>query len=471
MNYAILKDKKSRIIAVAVLFAIACVLAVVTANTAKGERKQPDGAIAKADAVFYIAVKETPSSDIKYYYYTMEELQAYETTESFTYNDHYLNRTTIAKGAPLQSLLDNLEGVNISGSMIIQYAEADGFHADVETIIDNSWSKDKVKWLTQPYYRGNVRFEPTRAIVTYAVNDAYEQADTYNPNDPEGVFTDADDSGYLRVYRNVGSDENDIYASVANTTIMKYIMGVVISPDGRLFSGNDGYAIELYSDKNSEVKISEDVEVKGLLPGMQYPVKIPALNNAVISPEQQSGIITANVGASEKIALYYDEQVYFYVIDDAGKQTDFTFSDLAAIMIQIPDSKGRNQGYGYEKPMYYRYNGIWLSDILRNLNRTTAIETIEIISQNGNMVAINPAETGNYFLALSNTNSKNSLDPMEDERVSTVYNHAKMIIPAEGLSVYGEESELESNYAVEGKNVGTLVEEAVGLSITRKTSQ
>ena len=469
MNFAILMDRKSRIIAAAVLFAIACVFAVITANTARGERKQPDGMVAKADAVFYIAVKETPSSDIKYYYYTMEELRAYETTESFTYNDHYLNRTTIAKGAPLQSLLEHLEGVKISGSMIIQYAEADGFHADVETIIDNSWSKDKVKWLTQPYYRGKVRFEPTRAIVTYAVNNTYEQTDTYNTNDPEGVFVDADDSGYLRVYRNVGSDENDIYASVANTTIMKYIMGVVISPDGRLFSGNDGYAVELYSDKNSDVKISEDIEVKGLLPGMQYPVKVPALNNATISPEQQGRMITANVGASEKVALYCDEQVYFYVEEAAGKKTDFTFSDLAKVMVQIPDSNGRTQGYGYEKPMYYRYNGVWLAEIVRNLNGSAAIDTIEIIAQNGDRIAIDPAATSNYFLALSNTNSKNGLDPMEDERVTTVYNYAKVVIPAEGLSVYGDESELESNYTVEGKNVGTLVEEAIGLSISRKT--
>jgi uncharacterized repeat protein (TIGR02543 family) len=83
-----------------------------------------------ANAVFYIAVQDTTGGNVNYYYFTRSELETYETQQSYTYNDHSVIKTVTCKGALVKNLLDNLNGVNITSDMVVQYAEQDAYHAD-----------------------------------------------------------------------------------------------------------------------------------------------------------------------------------------------------------------------------------------------------------------------------------------------------------------------------------------------------
>ena len=134
-------------------------------------------------------------------------------------------------------------------------------------------------------------------------------------------------------------------------------------------------------------------------------------------------------------------------------------------MTQIPEAKGNVRNYGYEKPMYYRYNGVWMADLIGNLKEPDKILKIEIIAQNGAKLAITQRDIKKFFIAINNTNSINNLDAMEEERVTIDYQQARVIIPEAGVSVYAAAA---TNYTAAGKNVDTLVGEAAGLLITRK---
>ena len=458
------KSYAAVLIAVAAIIVFAFTLSITEADSAQGAKAPQSGDL--SNSVFYIAVKETPSSAIKYYHYTIEELQAYETTGTYKYVEHNVSKTVTTKGVLLKTLLNDLDGVKLTGEMVVQYAEEDGYHADAGAIIDNSWYKDKVKWLDKPYYKGNLIFEPTRAMVTYSINETFAKQDSSNTNDPEGVFKDADNgTGYLRVYREAGSKADERYAAIANTSVMKHIMGVVISPDGKLLSGQDGYTVQIFSDKNDKQKISSDIEVKGLLPGMQYAARMPMVSNAKIAEGKRAAkLITVKSGTKEIITFTSPEKTYFY-LQDGNNKTEFAYTDLAKQMKQIPEAKGNTQNYGYEKPMYYRYNGVWLADLVGKLNEPDKIEKLEIVAQNGTKIAIAKEDLGKLFVAIKHTNSINSLDAMEEERTTTDYNFARVLIPGTGVSVYGG---AEADYTAEGKNVDVLVGEAAGLLITRK---
>jgi len=115
--------------------------------------------------------------------------------------------------------------------------------------------------------------------------------------------------------------------------------------------------------------------------------------------------------------------------------------------------------------MYYRYNGVWMADLIGNLKEPDKILKIEIVAQNGAKLAITQRDIKKFFIAINNTNSINNLDAMEEERVTIDYQQARVIIPEAGVSVYAAAA---TNYTAAGKNVDTLVGEAAGLLITRK---
>lgn len=427
-------------------------------------KKAPGGDI--ENSVFYIAVKENESAETKYYYFTMDELKAFETTEKFVYSNHYVVQTTIAKGALLKDLLDNLEGVRITEDMVIQYAEADAYHADAKTPVEESWYKDRVKWLTEPNYKGDVKFQPTRSIITYAHNNVFDIPDSHNVNDSDGLFSDVslEDDGFLRIYREVGSGENDEYMSFANANVLRFVMGIVISNDGNLLSGEDGYTIQMHGSENYTIGNKEDKVVKGLLPGMQYAVSAPEIPNATTVSGQDAKIVTIKASVDEKISFEYEENIYFYIKDGPTKK-EYTLTDITRQGVQIPNANKNepNSPYGYEKPMYYRINGVWLSTLIEPIKDPGRIKKVEIISDDGSINEIAYDDLSRCFIAFSHTNSKTSLDTFEDERVLSEYPLARIIIPEEGV----ESRETNSVLNQGEKYFKILADAVVGLVISR----
>jgi len=427
--------------------------------------KVTDGKAAGGDtenAVFYIAVKESADSTAKYYYYTKAELEAYETTEDFLYNDHSVIKTVTAKGALLSDLLYNLNGVTITGDMIIQYAESDGYHADRATSIDNSSYKDKIAWLTAPHYNGSNTIEAARTVIAYGIHEEYLNPDENNINDAPGVFKDADKgSGYLRAYRETGSGKNDANIGGANATVIKYLMGVVVSYDGAQFTGKDGYTLKAVSAKNPDLAIVADQKVTGLMPGMEFAVKAPRVVNSVLaSGEPAFQKITVGTGASQTVSFKYTENPYFYVTNGSST-TNYTYTDLVKTSVQLP-SKDENQApYGYSRPMYYRYNGAWLADIIGSaLMNDTAVTGFNIIGKDGKKTFVSKADVAQYFVAYNNTQSKTSTNIPEGKRVTRTYEDAKIIIPGQGENITGSAAD---DYTTAGKDVGVLVAAAEGV--------
>jgi hypothetical protein len=421
------------------------------------------------DAVFYIAVKESAGSDTKYYYYTRDELEGYENTEDFLYNDHSVIKTVTAKGALLSDLLSDLDGVTITGDMIIQYAESDGYHADQNTAIENSSYKDKVEWLTASHFNGSTTIAPAKTMITYGIHEEYETPDENNVNDPAGVFKDEDNgSGYLRAYRETGSGQNDANIGGANATVIKYLMGVIVSYDGAQFSGQDGYTLKAVSDKNPDLAIVADQKVTGLMPGMQFAVKAPSVVNSVLaSGEAAYQMITVGTGASETITFKYTENPYFYVTK--GDTVNYTYTDLVKVSVQVPDKNTNTAPYGYSRPMYYRYNGVWLADLIgTEIMNDSSVTGFTIKAKDGSAeTKISKEDVAKYFVAYNNTQSKTSTNIPEGKRVTITYQDAKIIIPGEGENITGSAT---NDYTSAGKDVGVLVAEAEGIAATLKSS-
>ena len=415
--------------------------------------REPGGDI--NNSVFYIALKDA-SGETKYYYYTKAELETYETQEAYTYDDHSVIKTVTCKGALLTDLLNDLKGVAITDDMVVQYAEEDGYHADAATAVIDSNYKDTIESLTKSTVAGSGSTKnPLRPIVTYEIHEEYANPDAYNVNDPAGVFKDADNnSGYLRVYRDTGG---------ANSAVMKYMMGVVISPDGTLLSGKKGCVVTSVSDKNPTLKVRDDITIKGLLPGMQYAVKAPAVTNAALAAGQTSPqLITVGSGvpADQTVTFQYTEDTYFYVNNAISKTTtNYTYTDLMAMSEQVPDAGSNTPPYGYSRPMYYRYNGAWLSDLVSGLSGNY---TIKLVAKDGTKTDITN-NIADYFAAYNNTQSKTSTNIPEGKRVTVTYNDAKIIIPGTGENVTGSATD---DYTTDGKDVDVLMAAAEGLEIT-----
>ncbi|MFA5383947.1 MAG: cohesin domain-containing protein [Eubacteriales bacterium] len=418
--------------------------------------KEPGGDI--SNSVYYIAVKDSANGETKYYYYTKEELQGYETQESYTYDDHSVIKTVTCKGALLKDLLNNLQGVTITDDMVIQYAEEDAYHADPNTAVIDSNYKDTVASLTQQTVNGSGSTKnPVRSIVSHLIHEEYANPDAYNVNDPPGVFKDADNnSGFLRAYRDTGS---------ANSAVIKYLMGVVVSTDGALLTGNNGCVATCVSDKNPAIKVANDSTIKGLLPGMQYAVKAPAVTNAALTAGQTNPVlITVGDGApsTQVITFTYTEDTYFYVKNiTTGATTNYTYTDLIAAHVQMPDAGANTAPYGYSRPMYYRYNGVWLSSLLSGVSGDY---TVKLVAKGGTKTDITD-NIALYFAAYNNTQSKSSANIPEGKRVTITYNDAKIIIPGAGENITGSGA---TDYTTAGKDVDVLVAAAEGLELTAK---
>ena len=402
-----------------------------------------------ANTVFYIAVKESAESEYKFYYYTREDLEAYGDTHDFSYVDHSVPKTVTGRGASLKNLLADITDADITGDMIVQYAESDGYHADVKTPIEDSAYKDKVAWLGEEHVTSGG--ETAAAVETMICLDTwtvYDNPDENNVNSTE--WEDADlNSGYLRAYR----QRDD-----ANSAVIKTLMGAVVSYDGVQFSGKDGYTLKAQSLNGDAMRIIEpstgiaykSQSVTGLVPGMQWTVKAPEIAGAVVSGTERQ-TITAGAGTEVTVTFTYKENDYLTV---DGKVYTLSALDAMDKATQTPSPEevsAHGTPYGYYDAMYYRYNGVWLKDIV--FGDTTVTGT------DGSTISIPSADLAKYFIATGYTASKSSTNVSEGKRYTYAYDAPKLLIPEEGTLVGETDVGAEGN-----KMVPVAMDKAVSIT-------
>lgn len=424
----------------------------VTVTAADGKeialpRKAAGGDV--ENAVFYIAVKESADSAFRFYYYTRAELEAYDNIYAFDYTDHSVDKVVYGRGAAVKNLLADLDGVTVTDDMIVQYAESDGYHADAKTPIEESAYKDRVAWLSAEHVTAGG--ETAAAVETVVCLDSWTVFDNPSANNVNSVkWEDADvGSGYLRAYR----QRDD-----ANSAVIKTLMGIVVSPSGDVFTGKDGYTLTAQSVKGDAMQIIEpstgkaytEQKITGLVPGMQYGVKAPEIANAAVSGDAIK-VITAGEGTTAAVTFTYAENAYLTVND-----TVYTLSALQAspAAVQTPTAEevsAHGTPYGYYDAMYYRYNGVWLSELVQG--DTT------VVGKDGTALKIAAADLGKYFVAFGNTQSKSDTNVSEGKRFTFTYAAPKLLIPGEGTLVGEAEAKAEGN-----KMVTVAVDGVLGVS-------
>ena len=391
-----------------------------------------------ANSVFYIAVKESADAPYKFYYYTKDDLNAYDETCDFKYVDHSVPKTVTGRGASLAGLIADIADADITGDMIVQYAESDGYHADADTPIEDSAYKDRVSWLKESHTSADG--DSAAAVNTMICLTSWTKYDSPDENNVDSTeWEDADqNSGYLRAYR----QRDD-----ANSAVIKTLMGVVISPSGNVFTGEDGYTLSARSADGQSMRIIEpstgrtydSQKVTGLVPGMQYAVKAPEITGAVVSgPDTQT--ITASEGVDNSVVFTYKENTWLTV-----DSTDYTLSGFEGLsaFTQTPSAdevSAHGTPYGYYNAMYYRYTGAWLKDLVSG----DAI----LKSADGSTMKIPAADTGKYFIVSGYTASKSSTNVSEGKRYTYALAQPQVIIPGDGTLVGEAEASAEGNKKV-----------------------
>ena len=417
---------------------IRCVLGVSVANAdgsaIKTAGKTEGGNV--ENSVFYIAVKDGDS--FKFYYYTREELEQYDNVYDFDYTDHSVDKIVAGRGAALKNLLADITDSTITGDMIVQYAESDGYHADRDTPIEDSAYKDKVEWLSGEHLTsGGETAAAVETVICYSSWTTYDNPDENNVNSTKWDDADAG-SGYLRAYR----QRDD-----ANSAVIKTLMGVVISASGQEFTGKDGYMLKAESTEGNAMRIIEPStgkvyakqSVTGLVPGMKYAVKSADIANAEVSGDKIQ-VITAAEGTDTVVTFTYKENSYL-----SCGETVYTLSSFEAMdkMTQTPSKDEVSEHgtpYGYYNAMYYRYNGVWLSDLVSG--------DVTVKGTDGTAITVAAADLDRYFLASGYTASKSTTNVSEGKRFTFAYAAPQLIIPGDGTLVGEAEAANEGNKMV-----------------------
>ena len=390
------------------------------------------------NAVFYIAVKESADSPYKFYYYTKEDLNAYDDKIDFKYVDHSVPKTVTGRGASLANLIADISDANITDDMIVQYAESDDYHADASTPIDDSAYKDKVGWLTRTHTTsGGDSADAINTMICLTSWTTYDNPDENNVNSVE--WEDADqNSGYLRAYRQRGD---------ANSAVIKTLMGVVISTTGDVFTGNDGYTLSAKSVDGKSMRIIEpstgiaynSQKVTGLVPGMEYSVKAPEITGAVVSGPDTK-VITAAEGVDTIVEFTYRENTWLTVADVTYTLSDFESLSAFTQTPTVDEVSAHGTPYGYYNAMYYRYTGVWLKDLIS--------DNAVLKAEDGSTMNVPAADIEKYFVVSGYTASKSSTNVSEGKRYTYALAQPQVIIPGDGTLVGKEEAEAEGNKKV-----------------------
>lgn len=428
---------KSRIAAafVAVMMILTCFSFADGAYAASKKSPYKKGDNIK-NAVFYIAVdadgngKITDEGDAVYYY-TYDEIKNAGEEVAYHFGNHGQGETANVKGAKLSTLLDNIEGVDIKDSWVIQYMEEDAFHAT------NAIYQDTVQGLTDENGVGNGSKAGVAAetIIGYANKTTFDAPDANNVDDKDYVsFLDYErEASYVRAYRQTNS---------ANESVLKLLKGVVISNDisrtnKTLPTGATGYVLKSV-DANGTT-IADDYVVQGLLEGMKWPatpnVDVPWADVDSTQSGSWNGvsrIITIDGNVTEgrpkpttAVSFRFIEKTFFKA-DVNGKKINLLRSNLAGEGYEYPTSNVKDGTkytyFGYNKPMFVRYQGIYLNNIID----IDSNDKVYILNDDGSKIDITDT-VDDYFVAYYYTQSKSSSNISNRKRVPLNYDKAVLV--------------------------------------------
>lgn len=414
-----------------------------TAYAADGEKKMP---YKEGDdisrAAFYIAVDADDDGTLDdVYYYTEDEIKAYGETGDYRYNNHDTWMTDSVKGAKLSTLIDELGGeAKVESTDTIKYMEYDAYHSNKT----QTTYQDTVAGLEDdPSGNGSGFASPAETMIAYSAKTSYENPDENNQNDKDYI-------DFKNYEREVSPFRGFRQTGEANSLVLKMLMGVVITgePDnyGQGTETQGGYALEHYSPAGK--KIADDYQILGLVAGMKWAAAPQALPWAKADGPVQ--VITAEKvkdakHASQMVRYTYSENEFLKVSQN-GKSKSMTRSDIkAADDIEIPSAEADNHKYeyfGYNKPMYVRYQGAWLKDVLDDL---TAGQRVFIVDESGKNVEITK-NLDDYFVAYYYSQSKSSTNIPNVKRVPLYYGQAVLVDTA---SAPVERSDDDSDYTAE----------------------
>lgn len=441
--------KSSKIIsfAVATLMLFTCFIIAPDYVSADGQSqpiKEPyKNGDSIGNAVFYIL--EDVDSNGKYnngdkiYYFSEDEIKKYDETVKYSFDNHSAGENVDVKGAKLTSLLCNLSGsavgLKTSGAgfeandgmdkWLIQYLEYDGFH------IASSGYKDTVKELYDTEENSSTYPGPAETIIGWCGKTTYDRPDANNVNDKDYVsFSEyTREASPLRGYRQTTS---------ANASVLKMLMGVVISNPSVKAGGSavkgPGYTVEHYNDKSantSSFKVDDDFNVMGLVEGMDWAVKAPNLSWATLKEEgvQETDFdaatnsikITVGSGSNTKVRFNYTENEYFSIDYNGASKKSFVRSDFTDNSVEYPRSKSYTY-YGYNKPMYVRYQGVWLDEYFE----AGTSDKIYLVTKDGTTKDITDTAK-NYFIAYYYSQSKSATNISNGKRVPLNYSYAVLV--------------------------------------------
>lgn len=431
-----------------------------TAKAASGKNPANSGTNIK-NAVFYIAVDAdndgtVTGSDDRVYYYTLNEIKAYGDQVSYHYGNHGEGETATVKGAELSNMLKDLKGVSIDSSWKIQYAESDAFHATSTSSIDT------VQGLTNKAGVGNASGAgiPAETIIGYQCKMTFDKPDANNVNDKTfNDFTTFVEPSLLRAYRQTNS---------ANTSVLKNFMGVVISADGDTLTGDSGYTERSFSDDDYGMKIASDKTVNAIPTGMRWAAAPRTeLAYAKLSTKKQDSAfngtsisVVGGADAADVNADFYWTETTYFKTNANGTEKNYLRSDLIDGASQAPEqpTASPNKYWGYNKPMYVRYNGQWLKDLVN----VPAGQKAYVVKADGTLLDIT-STLNNYFVAYSYQQSKRSTNIVDYNRKTVNYGHSVLVDTA---SAAVEASDGDSDYTVASGKTPNIIENAKAVIVT-----
>ncbi len=460
---------KKRYKAIAILVAAAMLLScfglmqsndVFAADSSSTKQPYKDGDNIK-DAVFYIAVDANDDGALDdVYYYTEQEIKDYNETVEYKYNNHGQTQTDSVKGAKLSSLIENLGGeAKVEDTDTIIYMEHDAYHSTPSL----SQYHDTVAGLEKDESgNGSGAGVPVETIIGYCVMTTFEKPDENNVDDTE--YTNFKDflreNSPVRAYRQTGN---------ANSVVNKMLIGVVITgkdAQDKYGSGSEtqgGYYIHHVNESGET--ITDDYEIVGLVAGMKWPAAEDPLEWATMTSDVQVIDVTnCEAGkANMEVTQTYKENDFVKVMKDDSKSA-LTRLQLREIGDEeFPSNKDASGTeytyYGYNKPMYLRYQGAWLKDVVGSVGSK---EKVYIATSDGTTVDITN-RLDDFFVAYYYSESKSSTNISNGKRVPLNYAHAVIVDTASADVEYSNDGE--DYEAISGKSP-TTYEDPEGIVVT-----
>ncbi|MEG1823434.1 MAG: hypothetical protein RRY12_05085 [Cloacibacillus sp.] len=358
-------------------------------------------------ASFYCAVEW--NGGMLYYNFSAEELcENYNLCEqNYSYEDHGIFKTVVCRGILISEIISSLCGedgntLDIPDGWKMQYLENDGYHANTPTYIDSILD-----------VRGQCR-----PVLTFEKKETFAAPDELHQNEK-----DFSQLAAPCVYR---------CAVSANEAAVKGLLGVVIRERASAIK-LVGYTLKLLNaDKNNAVIRTS--RVKGVFEGMTVGVSAPHIARfTTLSPKSAAVYINANA----EVNFRYTEEPFTELIIN-GSPKPIRVSDLSDEATVIPasleevtamlasgeaceitenrrtsskpirnlyidtrDIADHTTPFGYELYLLYRYEGWFITALLRRLGIAASHCTVKI-SPDGAPIS----ELNNCFIAYSRSESK-----------------------------------------------------------------